>query len=273
MLTNKKFALVTGATSGIGYEIAKLLAADNYSLVIVGRNIDTLSKVASEFKTINPIQVVTIEKDLFNKTSAKELYDIVKAKEITIDILVNNAGQGEYGAFVTTDLKREIDIIQLNVIAVVTLCKLFLIDMVERKEGKILNLSSVASKVPGPLHSVYHGTKAFIQSFTEAINNEVKDSGVTITALLPGATDTDFFRKASMLRAKNVVENTLADAKEVAKAGYEALLRGDDKVIAGFQNKIEVAMNTLLPDNIGAEKMHKHQAPVDGNEANTKNHN
>ena len=127
-----------------------------------------------------------------------------------MDILVNNAGQGQYGEFVDTDISREMDFIQLNITSLVILTKFFLKEMVERKSGKILNVASIASKLPGPLQSVYHGTKAFVHSFTEAIRNEVKDSGVTITSLLPGATDSDFFNKADMLEAKNVQEEKLA---------------------------------------------------------------
>ena len=133
----------------------------------------------------------------------------------------------------------------------------------ERGEGKILNLSSIASRLPGPWQSVYHGTKAFVQSFTEAVREEVKDKGITVTALLPGATDTDFFRKAGMLESKIVQENKLDAADEVAKAGYEALMSGDDKVVAGMKNKMQTAMAAVTPDNVLAAQMNKQQAPVD----------
>jgi len=134
--------------------------------------------------------------------------------------------------------------------------------MLQRGEGRILNLSSIASKAPGPLQSVYHGTKAFVQSFTEAVRDEVKDTGVTLTALLPGATDTDFFNKAAMQEAKIVAEGELDDPVKVAKDGYEALMRGDDMVVSGFKNKMNVMMSNMLPDDKVAEKMHKQQAPV-----------
>jgi short-subunit dehydrogenase len=143
------------------------------------------------------------------------------------------------------------------------LTKFFLKEMLERGEGKILNLSSIASKAPGPWQSVYHGTKAFVQSFTEAIANETKDTGVTITALLPGATDTDFFAKAEMLRSKIVAEGKLADAAKVAKDGYDALMKGSDMVVSGFKNKVSVAMSNIMPDKKAAENMNKQQKPVD----------
>jgi short-subunit dehydrogenase len=264
MDAKQKFALVTGATSGIGYELAKLLAKDGYNLFIVGREKQSLNAVAKEFEQ-NGIKVISFEKDLFNENAAFEVYDEVKAQEITIDILVNDAGHGQYGEFVDTDIKKELQIIQLNIVSVVVLTKLFVKEMVRRGEGKILNLSSVASKSPGPWQSVYHGTKAFVQSFTEAVREEVKDSGVTITALLPGATDTDFFAKAGMLKAKNVVEGTLADPADVAKDGYDALMSGDDMVVSGLQNKWQVAMANVTPDSMLASQTAKKQEPVDSN--------
>jgi uncharacterized protein len=264
MDAKKKFALVTGATSGIGYELAKLLAKDGYNLFIVGREQETLSMVAKEFER-NGIKVISFQKDLFNENAPFEVYDEVKAQGITIDVLINNAGHGQYGEFVDTDIRKELQIIQLNIATLVVLTKLFVKEMVNRGEGKILNLSSVASKSPGPWQSVYHGTKAFVQSFTEAVREEVKDTGVTITALLPGATDTNFFEKAHMLKAKNVVEGELADPADVAKDGYEALMSGDDMVISGLQNKMQVAMANVTPDKMLAAQTAKKQEPVESN--------
>lgn len=266
MATNKNFVLITGATSGIGYELAKLFAKDNYNLVIVARSEDELSKTAAELKQQSNIQVVTIAKDLFKRESAFEVYDEVKAKGIDIDVLVNDAGRGQYGEFVNTDINRELDIIQLNIGSLVTLTKCFLKDMVARGNGKILNLASIASKLPGPLQSVYHATKAFVYSFTQSIRSEVKEKGVTVTALLPGATDTDFFNKADMEDSKMVQETKMSDAADVAKDGYEALMSGDDKVVSGLKNKAMVAMGNVLPDEKVADMMHKQQAPVGKNE-------
>ena len=264
-MTTKPYALITGATSGIGYELAKLLAKDGYNLIIVARGQSDLDTVASELESDYNVGVTPISKNLFEKNAPFELYKEVKAKGIDIGILVNDAGQGQYGEFVDTDLQRELDIIQLNIISVVVLTKLFLKDMVNSNGGKILNLSSIAGKVPGPWQSVYHGTKAFIQSFTEAIRSEVKDKNVTITALLPGATDTDFFNKADMLDSKIVQEGKLGEAAEVAKDGYEALMSGKDMVISGFKNKAQVAMSNITPDSIVADQMKKQQEPVNYN--------
>ena len=261
--TNKKYALITGGTSGIGYELAKLFAKDGYNLVIAARDENELENTSAELERDFGIDVVTFSKNLFDPENAFDLYNEIILKGIQIDVLVNDAGQGHYGEFVDTDIHRELSIIQLNISSLVVLTKLFLQDMVKRGEGKILNLSSIASKIPGPFQSVYHGTKAFVQSFTEAIRNEVKDSGVIITALLPGATDTDFFNKADMEESKIVQEGKLADPAEVAKDGYDALMKGDDMIISGFKNKVQVAMGNVLPDSAVAEKVHKQQEPAD----------
>ena len=205
--------------------------------------------------------MISISKDLFEKKAAFELYDEIRSKGVAVSILINDAGQGQYGEFIDTDIHRELDIIQLNIISVVVLTKLFLQDMVIRGEGKILNLSSVASKIPGPWQSVYHGTKAFIQSFTEAIRSEFKDTKITITALLPGATDTDFFNKADMLDSK-AVQGKLSKPEDVAKDGYEALMKGNDKVVSGFKNKIQVAASNIMPDEMVADQVNKQQEPV-----------
>jgi short-subunit dehydrogenase len=257
-----KYVLITGATSGIGYELAKLFAKDEYNQIIVARSENELQATAAELKEYG-IKVIPIAKDLFKPNAARELYEEIKTQGIKVDILVNNAGHGHYGEFVYTALEMELDLIQLNIISLVTLTKLFLKDMVERGDGKILNTSSIASKSPGPWQSVYHATKAFVQSFTEAVRVEVKDQGVSITALLPGATDTDFFNKANMLDSKIVQDKSkLADPADVAKDGYEALMTGKDMVISGLKNKIDVAVSNLTPDEKSAERTGKQQEPV-----------
>jgi hypothetical protein len=225
-----------------------------------------LQDTAVQLQQLGAGNIVKIAKDLFWPEAATELYEEIKAKGIQIDVLVNDACQGQYGKFTETDLERELDIIQLNICSVVSLTKFYLKEMVARGSGKILNVTSVAGKIPGPLQAVYHGTKAFAHSFTEAIREEVKDSGVTITSLLPGATDTDFFNKADMLQAKNVAEGKLADPADVAADGYKALMNGEDMVISGFKNKVQVAMSNITPDSLVAKQVHKQQAPVNNEE-------
>jgi len=259
----KKYALITGASTGIGFELAKLFAADHYNLIIVSRNQQELDNKATELRQ-HGVEVITIAKDLFDRQAAFHLYDEVKAKGLYVDVLVNDAGQGLYGEFKDTDIDRELKIIDLNIASLVILTKQFLKDMVARNEGKILNLASIASKVPGPWQSVYHGTKAFVLSFTEAIREELKDTNITITALMPGATDTDFFDKAGMQSSKAVQDkSSLSNAADVAKDGYEALQDGKDKVISGLKNKVQIAMTNLTPDSTVAHMMNEQQKPVD----------
>lgn len=263
MSTHHKHVLITGPTSGIGYELAKLFAKDGYHIIAVARSRKELDQTASELQLAHDTVVHTFEKDLFKPEAANEVYEEIKAKGFKIDVLVNNAGHGLYGEFTATDLRKELDIIHLNIISLVTLTKLVLKDMVKRGEGRILNLSSIASKSPGPWQSVYHGTKAFVQSFTEAVREEVKDSGVIITALLPGVTDTDFFRKAGMESSKAVQdESKMADPADVAQDGYNALMAGSDMVVSGFKNKIQVGMNGITPDSKLAHITGKSQEPV-----------
>lgn len=261
MEKKSNYTLITGGSVGIGYELAKVFAKNGHNLIIVARDEEELQQASTELKSFG-VDVITISRDLFNTESAFELYDEINTRELTVDILVNNAGQGLYGEFADTDIWRELNIIQLNISSLVVLTKVFLQEMLQRGEGKILNVSSVASRAPGPLQSVYHGTKAFVQSFTEAVRDEVKDQGVVLTALLPGATDTDFFNKAGMQDAKNVKEGKLADPEKVAQDGYDALMRGDDMVVSGFMNKVKAAVSSVLPDRVAAAQVHKEQRPV-----------
>lgn len=261
-IEKQNYVLITGATSGIGYQLAKIFAEHNYNLIIVARTSSTLNEIATDFSNIFDIDVIPIAKDLFHKEAPFELYKDIKTRGLQVDILVNDAGQGLYGKFVDTDIQRELDIIQLNVNTYVVLTKLFLREMVNNRYGKILNVASIAGKVPGPFQSVYHGTKAFVHSFTEAIRAETKDTGVTITSLLPGATDTDFFNKADMQDSK-ILDHELADPAQVASDGFNALMDGDDMVVSGFKNKAQVALSNVTPDSSVANQMLKQQAPRD----------
>jgi len=195
MSSNHNYALITGATSGIGYELAKLFAKDNYNLVIVARSQGELESKAKEFKSQYGVEVVTIAKDLFKREEAFALCQKVTAKGIQVDVLVNNAGQGAYGLFQDNDIEKELGITDLNIASLRIITKHFVKEMTTRNSGKILNLASIASEVPGPWQAVYHATKAFVLSFSEALRSELKDTKITVTALQPGATDTDFLIK------------------------------------------------------------------------------
>ncbi|MBB1283505.1 SDR family oxidoreductase [Flavisolibacter sp. BT320] len=260
--TNNRYALITGGSQGIGYELAKLFAGDGYNLVLVARTEADLQQRKQEFSQQYGVDVITISKDLFQPQAPFELYDEVKSKNIVVDVLVNDAGQGQFGLFVEQDIHRLQEIIQLNVNALTVLTRLFLKDMVARNEGKILQLASIASQLPGPWQAVYHATKAYVLSFTEALISELKESAVTLTALQPGATDTDFFNKADMQESK-ILDTKLSDPAKVAKDGYEALMSGDDKVVSGFKNKAMVGMSNVMPESMVADQMNKMQQPRD----------
>lgn len=254
----KRHALITGATSGIGYELAKLFAKDGYNLVLVARNEENLQQTAKEMEQLNQgIHTHVIVADLFEPKAAQEVYDKTTELGITVNVLVNDAGQGEWGRFIKTDLQREIDIVQLNIVSLISLTKFYLREMTERNEGKILQLASSVSKAPSPYLSVYAATKAFVLSFTEALSEELKDTDVSITALQPGATDTDFFHKAKAENTVTYKETDLYTAEEVAQAGYDALMSGTTVVNPGFMNKTQKAMNTIMPDSAIAANMHK----------------
>jgi short-subunit dehydrogenase len=263
MTAENKYALVTGATKGIGYELAKLFAADGYNVILVSRTDEDLATVAGELTSKYNVQVTSIAKDLFEPEAAFELYNEVKSKGITVNVLVNDAGQGVYGHFIESDIRRQLQIIQLNISSLTALTYLFLKDMVARNEGKILQVASIVSEIPSPYQAVYGGTKAFVLSFTQALINEIKDTDVTITALQPGATDTDFFNKAGAQDSKLVEDKSkLADPAKVAKDGYDALMSGDDKVVSGLKNKLQSAMSNVVPDPMLAEQMSKQSEPT-----------
>jgi uncharacterized protein len=252
-----QYALITGATEGIGLQLAKTFAEHGYHLVIVARTKETLNRTADSLADTYGINVIPIAKDLFEPEAARELYDEVKSHGVTIQILVNDAGQGVYGLFAESDLEKQLKIIQLNISSLTVLTYLFLRDMLERNEGKILQLASIVSEIPAPLQAVYGGTKAYVLSFTEALINEVKDSNVTITALQPGATDTDFFNKAGAQNSKIVTESKLANPADVARDGFNALMKGDDKVVSGMKNKIQSVLSNLTSDPTLADQMRR----------------
>ena len=258
----KNYVLITGATSGIGYELTKLFAENRYNLILVARDESELQRVKLEL-SVKDISIVTLAKDLFIQQQVFDVYYEIQRRGLVVDVLVNNAGQGVYGLFEDTNIDRELNIINLNISALVVLTKCFLQDMVKRNSGKILNLASIASKSPGPWQAVYHGTKAFVLSFTEAIREELKDSAITVTALMPGVTDTDFFNKADMQDSKAIQDpDAMADPAQVAMDGYEGLMAGKDKVVSGLKNKIQTTLGNLIPDSVQAHQVAEQQKPV-----------
>ena len=257
------YALITGATSGIGYELARLFAQNHKNVIIVARLPEQLAAVKAELTREFAVDVRTIAADLFDPEAPGAVFAAVRDAGLVVDVLVNNAGQGEHGEFAGSDLARQLAIVQLNVASLVALTHHFLRDMQVRRSGRLLLLGSSYSKVPGPLMAVYAATKAFVLSFGEALRNEVKDYGVAVTVLMPGATDTDFFHKAGGVRSKIYAESRLADPADVARDGYAALMAGEGVVVSGFKNKVQAFMADVTPHSVIAEKARASAEPTD----------
>lgn len=243
-------ALVTGASSGIGYEIAKIHASRGGHLVITARNESKLNALKFELEAKYTISVHIIVKDLSLNNAALEIYNELKTNNIQINYLINNAGYGLYGSFQSTDWELESKMIQLNIVALTQLTKLFLPTMIENKFGKILNVASTAAFVPGPMMAVYCATKPYVLNFSEAINNEVNKYGISVTALCPGATATGFSKAANADKSALFTKTKLASSNDVALYGYEAMLKGKQVAIHGFVNKLLAFIVRLTPRSL-----------------------
>jgi uncharacterized protein len=228
--------LITGASGGIGYELAKLFAKDHHNLVLVARNGPRLAQVADELQRQFGITVKTFALDLTEPTAPQSLFARLQGEGTAVGVLVNNAGYGRFGEFAEVLLEESLGQIQLNVTALTELTKLFLGPMLARRSGKIMNVASTAGFQPGPLMAVYYATKAYVISFSEALANELADKGVTLTCLCPGATETGFAGRAGNDESRLFKKLRPMDAKTVARAGYRGLLKGKTLVIPGFRN-------------------------------------
>ena len=239
----KHTALITGASSGIGLDLAHLFAADGHDVVLVARSENKLRELAKELEAKHGIQATVIVADLAKPDAPQQIFVVAPA----VDILVNNAGYGTSGPFAETDLRAELDMIQVNIAALTHLTKLFLRSMLERKHGRILNVASTASFQPGPLMAVYYATKAYVLSFSEAIAEELSGSGVTVTALCPGPTATGFQKTADLESQALLKVIRPASSLDVARAGYRAMMRGKRIAIPGVKNKIGVQSIRVSP--------------------------
>jgi short-subunit dehydrogenase len=231
-------ALITGASNGIGLELAKVHASKGGNLVLVARNKSKLDELKTELENQYKVKVYVIGKDLSINNSAQEVYDETTQHNIQIDYLINNAGFGDFGMFTETDWNKELQMINLNITTLTQFTKLYLQDMVKRGSGKIMNVASTAAFQSGPMMAVYFATKAYVLSFSEAIDNEVSDKGVTVTSLCPGATESGFQAVAAMEESYLVKGRKLPTSKEVAEYGYDAMLKGKTVAIHGFMNWI-----------------------------------
>ncbi len=236
MDNTNRTALITGASSGIGRELAKLFARDHYDLVLVARNSSRLAQAADELQRQFGIAAKSFPVDLTSGSTPQFLFDQLAREGVTIDVLVNNAGYGKLGAFAEVSAEESLGQIQLNITALTHLTKLFLGPMLEKKSGKILNVASTAGFQPGPLMAVYYATKAFVISFSEALANELQGTGVSVTCLCPGVTDTEFQKRAGTEQTKLFRQMRPMDAKTVARDGYRGLMKGKPLVISGFRN-------------------------------------
>jgi short-subunit dehydrogenase len=229
-------ALITGASGGIGYELAKLFASDRYDLVLVARSTEKLNQVAAELQRQFGIKVKAVALDLAAPPATKFLFDQLQREAITVDALVNNAGFGAFGNFAEMSEGEILGQIHLNIAALTHLTRLFLPHMLARRSGKIMNVASTAAFQPGPLMAVYYATKAYVLSLSEALANEVEGSGVVISCFCPGATDTDFAKRAGIENSRVFKKFAVMDVETVARDGYRGLMAGRTLVISGAQN-------------------------------------
>ncbi|WP_433280283.1 SDR family NAD(P)-dependent oxidoreductase [Pseudonocardia xinjiangensis] len=243
-------AVVTGASSGIGRELAKQFAENGFDLLVTAED-TRIDEAAAQLRATGA-DVRAVRADLRTADGVEELYRAITATGRPVDAAALNAGVGQGGAFLDTDLADELDIIDLNITSTVRLAKRLLRDMAVRDEGRILITSSIASTMPGSFQAVYNASKSFLQSFAEALQNELKDTGITITSLMPGPTETDFFHRADMDDTK-VGASSKDDPAQVAEQGFRALMKGEAKIVAGsVGTKAQGVAGKVLPDKLKA---------------------
>lgn len=262
--TPKPFAVVTGASSGIGYELARQFAQNGFDLLITAEDAG-ITQAARDLEVLGA-HVETVQANLAMSDGVETLYRQIQSTGRPVDAIAINAGVGVGGPFIETDFNDELNLINLNVVSPVHLAKYVVRDMVARGQGRILFTSSVAARMPGPFEAVYAASKAFLQSFSEALRNELKDTGVTVTALEPGPTDTNFFHRAGMDDTKAGASKK-DDPAQVAKQGFDALMAGEDHVVAGsVSTKLQAAATNVLPATANAAMHRKQSEPGSANE-------
>ncbi len=245
-LKSEPTALITGATRGIGRELARVFARRGFRLFLTGRDGALLEALADELRRDYQTEVFTFLKDLEEEKSADEIFRRTREQGLTIQALVNNAGFGRHGFFHELDLEAQMRMIRVNVSALTKLCGLYVPGMVARGEGKILNVASTASFQPGPLMAVYFATKAYVLSFSEALRSELAGTGVGVSVLAPGPTESDFARNAGILK-NNKIFSFAMPADRVAEAGYAGLMKGKGLIIPGFLNRAAIFLNRITP--------------------------
>jgi uncharacterized protein len=243
----KTYTLITGASTGIGAEMARILAAQKFNLVLVARSLDKLAALVAELRAAHGIEIIVAAKDLSKSGNAIALYNELKNQQIVVEMLINNAGVGNYGDFVQTDLDEDLAMIDLNITSLMVLTKLYAQEMVARKSGKIQNVASIVSFLPFPYYTVYSATKAFVLAFSETLAAELEGTGVVVTALCPGTVETPF-HTPEMRKTNGMMVSKPMSAKDVAQAGVDLLLHGKGKKIPGFMNWFFTNLPRIMPD-------------------------
>lgn len=245
----RKTVLITGASGGIGKELADRFAKDGHNMVLVARSEAKLVEMAKGYRKNYGVHVTVFAKDVTLPNVAQDIATQLEKESITVDYLINNAGFGLYGSFLETDLEKEMNMIDVNIKALTIMTKLFLPDMVKRRQGGIMNVASVAAFYPGPLMAVYFATKAYVLSFTEALQNELTGTGVTATALCPGPTATDFVDRSDV-GASKLYQSGVMDVGVVADEAYRGFLRGKTLIIPGAIHRFITSLPRFLPRKI-----------------------
>jgi len=246
----KTYTLITGASGGIGFDLAQIAAADGRNLILVARSAEKLEKLAGEIRKTTKSEVITIPVDISNEAGVNRLISEISTNELHLDGLINNAGFGDFGDFAKADVSKNLEMIQLNISALTQLTHFALQDMLKVGSGRIMNVASTAAFMPGPGMAVYYASKAYVLSFSEALSRELKGSGITVTTLCPGPTDTDFATAAGL--GKSLMHRMLPPAAslEVAKAGYKAMIKGNALEIPGFMNKLTSITPRFTPRSV-----------------------
>ena len=254
-------ALITGASGGIGEELARLLAAGGSDVVLVARSVGKLTALAEELSRGHGVRATVVSEDLSAADAAQRIARRLTDENIALDILVNNAGFATYGPFTETSADEEAQLLQVNIVALTALTKLFLPAMVRRGRGRVLNVASTAAFQPGPLMAVYYASKAYVLSFSEALSNETEGTGVTVTCLCPGLTRTGFQARAQMEESKLLSTLGVMSARDVARAGYDGMMAGRAIVIPGLSNKIGVQVIRFAPRALVRRIVRRIQGP------------
>jgi len=240
-------ALITGASSGLGWEFAKLFACDGHDLVLVARRIDRLNELKTELEKIYNIKVTVFSQDLTLSDAAESVFSFIERNKITVDFLVNNAGFGDFGFFAECDIAKQQNMIMLNTMTLTKLTRLFVPGMKERKNGRILNVGSIASFMPGPKMSVYYATKAYVRSFSEALSVELKKSGVSVTVLCPGPVKSEFWDKSEADSSSIYKHMFFSTPEKVALCGYKKMKKGRLFAIPGKMTNIIIFLAKIVP--------------------------